>query len=182
MNAIRALLSFLLLYIVAGCAVNPAVPRPESLTLPVTNRIVVGVCYFKQPNILFSKSEPASSGDFSKFIQEETGTFVAVLSKKLSEAGFSDVSIVTPVPGRCGAEDDASGGITTAIMFVMVHQMLGLSEDLIIADTLIKMPNAEFVVRLVRKTINGGILNVRAAPAAEEVAVVLLKRIREDQS
>lgn len=181
MNATRALLSFLLLYIVAGCAVSPAVPKPESLALPITERIVVSVCYFKKPNYLLSKSEPVSKGDFSEFIQKEMTTFIAVLGRELSEAGFSEVSVIEPVAGHCDIVDDSSGGIGTGVMFVASRQGFGGSEDMITADTFIKMPNVGFVVKLVRKTINGGITNVRAAPAAEEVAAVLLKRIREAQ-
>ncbi len=181
MKAAYSLVFSLLLCLVAGCATVSSTPSAASLTLPETKKIVVSVCYFKRPNIIFSKAEPASGSDFSEFIRKETVTFVVVLGKKLSSEGFSDVSLDFLSPGGCEVKDDAAGGVAVAVIFVMAHQGFGFSEDLIIADVFIKMPGIDRMIGVDRKMVNGITSNIKAEVAAEEVTTALLVKIKDAQ-
>ena len=184
MKSIQVLLSTLLLAFVTGCATTSTKSvssEATDLTLPVTNKVIVLSCFHKRPT-LFSATTPASKEEFSEFIQKETGAFASELGKKMTDAGFTDVSMTALPAGNCNVvKNETAGRITTAVMFVMVHQGFGLSEDLILADTFIKVPSENRMVSIGRKTINGGISKVEAKSAAEEIAPVLIQKIRDAQ-
>mgnify|MGYP001581552560 FL=1 len=66
-------------------------------------------------------------------------------------------------------------------MFVMVSQKFGMSENMIIADTFIKVPGKDPMVSVGRKVINGGISHVSAEVAAHEMAPILIQKVRDAQ-
>lgn len=173
----------LLLAILTGCATTstkPIPPEVANLKLPATNKAAVFSCYFKQPTV-FSSSTPASKEEFSEFIQNEVGAFAAELGKGMTDAGFTDVAIRPLSAGSCSIIKNETSDINIAVMFVMIHQKFGFSEDLILADTFIKVPGKDLMVAVGRKTINGGISNVEAKVAAAEIAPLLVQKVRDAQ-
>lgn len=173
----------LLLVLLTGCATTstkPIPPEVANLMLPATNKAAVFSCYFKQPTV-FSSSTPASKEEFSEFIQKEVVAFVSELSKGMTDAGFTDISMRPLSAGSCSIIKNETSDINIAVMFVMIHQKFGLSEDMILADTFIKVPGKDLMVTVGRKTINGGISNVEAKAAAAEIAPLLIQKVRDAQ-
>lgn len=183
MNEIRAVFLALLLCFIAGCAtIKPVSPEVENLTLPATNKVAIFSCYFKKP-IVFSSATPASKEEFSEFIQKEVVAFVSELGKQMSSAGFTDVSLEFLSAGRCDiVKNEIGDGVTTAVLFTLIGQHFGLSEDMILADTFIKAPNKDLMIAVERKTINGGLTGVEAKAAAAETAPLLIQKVRSAQS
>lgn len=182
MKAIHVLYALLLAFL-TGCATTSTKPTPPevaNLSLPVTNKAAVFSCYYKQPTV-FSSSTPASKEEFSEFIQKEVGTFVSELGKGMTDAGFTDVSMRPLSAGSCSIVKNETSDINIAVKFVMIHQKFGLSEDVILADTFIKVPGKDLMVAVGRKTINGGISNVEAKAAAAEIAPLLVQKVRDAQ-
>jgi len=176
MKIMRAV-SLLLSLFVAGSALAQSVPPPlKNVIFPATERLVLMTCYVKT-NVGWggTTDEPASRNSLSEFGQKESDTFVSEFSKKMTEAGFSEIAAIP----RCETKDDEAGGITVSIK-ISFRYAFG-REDVIGVQSLIKIPGRRTFITAGGKFLNG-MKGVGAVPAAEEMSAEVVKQVRMYQT
>lgn len=173
MKIIRVLAFLLSPFFLVGFVSAQTASSP--LTLPATDRVVVGTCYVKW--LSKTSFQRLDKGGFSQYVQEETDKLISEFSKGMGEEGFKVVLLE-----KCSNDDDTvGGGITAMFAFGMTPQFFG--EDLIRLDAFLKVP-AEKRLIPVKEQISGAdgpkkIVGIQGV--ASSLSKAMAKAIREAQ-
>ncbi|MDP2665764.1 MAG: hypothetical protein Q8P23_04005 [bacterium] len=153
-------------------AQKTAVPIKD-IALPVTNNIVILACYQKAvAGWGGGKSERATRENFSEFGKAETDKFLVEFSNQMTAGGF-----VLVANDECKLKED-DGSINIIVKLSSVYA--AFREDLLVVESMVKVPGKDLVIPAARENING-MNGIGTGEAVTRISAAVIKRVRDGQ-